>query len=154
MRDGIYSFEITAAGTYSTNLSETENGASGNPITISAVTANSGSVYTSTESYNSAYVSDGVTHQVLFTVAAGDQCHRAVFVRPDRRGSKHCGRRLEESATRIGSLKDSKGNIYQLAVGPTVTVIIPVHLLREEHRGSQCCGERGDGYLQWISFLS
>jgi hypothetical protein len=37
-------FEITAAGTYSTNLSETENGASGNPITISAVTANSGSV--------------------------------------------------------------------------------------------------------------
>jgi hypothetical protein len=26
-----------------------------------------------------------------------------------------------DSATRIGSLKDSKGNIYQLAVGPTVT---------------------------------
>jgi Fibronectin type III domain len=26
-----------------------------------------------------------------------------------------------DSATRIGSLKDSKGNVYQLAVGPTVT---------------------------------
>ena len=26
-----------------------------------------------------------------------------------------------DSATRVGSLKDSKGNVYQLAVGPTVT---------------------------------
>jgi hypothetical protein len=43
-----------------------------------------------------------------------------------------------DSTSQVTSIADSKGNLYQLAVGPTVltgTLLLPSHLLRQEHFG-------------------
>ena len=63
-----------------------------------------------------------------------------------------------DATTQVKSLTDSKGNVYQLAVGPTVLTgsnpRVTVDLLRQEHFGAPGRREHRHGDFQCRSLLS
>ena len=56
-----------------------------------------------------------------------------------------------DATSQVSSVTDSKGNVYQLAVGPTVQTgsnsALAIDLLRKEHLGCHSRLELGDGEL-------